>query len=101
YVSQDFFDARGGRQIMSEGFTEVLGDQLYDHIAGKAAHDQKLRDKLQAGLSPGACIGEPIPSSTLQYGGAAESAEKIREVVGDAGFRAAYFLGRMDLVGIH
>lgn len=100
YVSQEFFDMHKNRQLINEGFTEILGDQLYNHIRSGSNADPIFRRKFEAGLSPFACALVSIPSSTRGYPGAADPAEKIRSIVGDSNFRAAYFLGQNVLAGL-
>ena len=98
----DFWEKKmeiGHGQIVSEGFTEVLGVQFFnDHVVKKAAVDPEFKAKLEAGVS-----GAPCPSPTaasIGYGEAGRAAEQIRQKVGDDRFRAAYFLGRPDLAGL-
>ena len=84
-------------QIIREGFTEVLGVQLYnDRIRTKALSDINFRRQMEMGIS-GTCS---IPNATIDYGQAGTSAESIRQLVGDDNFRAAYFLGSTNLVGL-
>ena len=97
-VHEDFRGKAAGRQIMVEGFTEVLGDTLYDRIASKARKDKAHQATFEAGVSGAPCIG--IPFSSTGYGAAGKNAEKLRGIVGDDRFRAAYFLGRIDLLGV-
>jgi hypothetical protein len=85
-------------QIVREGFTEVLGVQLYDHLRTRAAADATFRASLEAGLASAPC--PPMPAGTIGYGAAGAGAKTIRSTVGDANFRAAYFLGDARLVGL-
>lgn len=90
----------GFPQLVTEGFTEVLGDQLFDErIRPKAKSDAKFRAVMESGLADGGCPGDPA-AATLGYGSAGAGAETIRQLAGDRTFRAAYFLGRPDLVGL-
>jgi hypothetical protein len=99
YGSQDFYDASQDRELIEEGFPEILGDQLYEQIRTKAA-DAKYRAGFEGGLSAGACTGVAVPASHRGYKTAANAAERIRSTVGDDSFRAAYFLGRKTLAGL-
>lgn len=83
-------------QVVREGFTEVLGVQLYEHLRSEALKVPSLRTTLEAGIS-GGCTP---PHATIGYGDAGTRAERIRKRVGDDRFRAAYLLGRVDLVGL-
>jgi hypothetical protein len=85
-------------QIIREGFTEVLGFQLYEHIRAAAGSDAALKAQLEAGLASAPCA--TTPPGRIGYGAAGTSAETIRLAVGDANFRAAYFLGDARLVGL-
>jgi hypothetical protein len=100
YVHQSFYDLHHDRQIIREGFSEVLGDQLYDYIRRKANRDAAYRVGFEIGLPVGACSGVSIPASSLAYPPAGDNAELIRSMVGDNRFRAAYFLGQTNLVGL-
>jgi hypothetical protein len=99
YVSQDFFDLHKNRQVIKEGFAEILGDQLYDNIRATALGNPQYRRQFESGLPPGACMSIIQPSSR-GYSDAANAAERIRILVGDGRFRAAYFLGRTRLAGL-
>jgi hypothetical protein len=86
-------------QLIREGFTEVLGVQLFnDRVAPKAASDPVFKGQLESGVSGAPC---PAPkAATIGYGDAGAGAEEIRLRVGDKNFRAAYFLGKPELAGI-
>lgn len=86
-------------QVVREGFTEVLGVQLFnDHVLPKAATDGAFKASLEAGVSGAPC---PVPAAArVGYEEAGQGAADILHIVGDANFRAAYFLGRPDLAGI-
>lgn len=99
YVSQEFRDLSHGRQLMIEGFPEILGDQLYGTIRQQASGEVAFRRRFEGGLPGTACTGS-IRASTRGYGPAAEAAERIRVIVGDDRFRAAFFLGRTQLAGL-
>lgn len=88
----------GFPQVIREGFTEVLGVQLFnDHIVPKANRDASFKATLESGVTGAPC---PTPAAaTIGYGDAGSGAEEIRRRVGNNNFRAAYFLGRPDLVG--
>ena len=84
-------------QIVREGFTEVLGVQLYRHLRARAAASASFKAQMEAGIST-PC---PAPAETaIGYGAAGSSAEQIRAKVGDDNFRAAYFLGTVRQVGL-
>ncbi|HWS90143.1 MAG TPA: DUF4157 domain-containing protein [Pyrinomonadaceae bacterium] len=88
----------GFGQIVREGFTEVLGVQLYEHVRSKAGTDAAFKARMEAGISAAPC---PTPAAaTIGYGQAGTDAESIRTQVGDNNFRAAYFLGALNLVGL-
>ncbi|MFT3718295.1 DUF4157 domain-containing protein [Pseudorhodoferax sp.] len=97
------FNAMAGRvrfpQVIREGFTEVLGVQLFNQrVRPKAASDPAFKSRLEAGVSGAPC---PAPAAdTIGYGAAGAGAETIRVRVGDSNFRAAYFLGRHELAGM-
>ncbi len=86
-------------QIIREGFTEVLGAQLFNQrVRPKAASTAAFKQQLEAGVSGAPC---PAPAAdAIGYGAAGAGAEAIRARVGDNRFRAAYFLGRPELAGI-
>lgn len=86
--------------ILREGFPEVLGNMLYnDHIVLRAAQSKVYRKRFETGLSTPECPGFPA-AGTIDYGAAGQSAELIRQKVGNDRFKAAYFLGRLDLLGM-
>jgi hypothetical protein len=95
--------ARGGSvrfpQVIREGFTEVLGVQLFnDRVKPKAASEAAFKSLLESGVSGAPCPAPP--NATIGYGSAGSGAEAIRTRVGDDRFRAAYFLGRPTLAGL-
>lgn len=102
-VHPDFYakaESVGFSLLITEGFTEVLGDQLFnDRVRPKAASDAAFRAAMEAGLPEGGCPGEP-EAGDIGYAAAGAGAETIRQLAGDRTFRAAYFLGRPDLVGL-
>ncbi|MEO1050806.1 MAG: DUF4157 domain-containing protein [Bacteroidota bacterium] len=100
YIDDRFFRIRAGRKILSEGFTEILGNQLYDDIRQRASGNANYRSTFEVGLSPNACNGVSIPPSTRGYQPDSNNAERVRQLEGDDNFRAAYFMGRIDLVGL-
>lgn len=102
YVDQRFFNLHRNRKIIKEGFTEILGDEFYEHLrsfAGQASN-AAFRTSLEQGLSASACNGVSIPASVRGYRPASDHADRIRTIEGDPNFRAAYFMGRYDLVGL-
>lgn len=97
------FEAAAGRtkfpQVMREGFTEMLGMQLFNRrVAKKAKEDPIFKATIEAGV-PGAPCPDPDPA-TNGYGAAGDGAQKILDKVKNDRFRAAYFLGRTELVGV-
>ena len=85
-------------QIIREGFTEVLGIQLYRHLRARPARDTAFKGRMENGVTGAPCPVPPL--GTIGYGQAGPSAETIRTTVGDDNFRAAYFLGAVNLVGL-
>jgi hypothetical protein len=102
-VHPDFFAAStriGFPQVVREGFTEVLGNQLFNQrVRPKAASNATFKAAVETSLSSGTPCPAPA-AGTIGYGAAGSGAEDIRSRVGDNRFRAAYFLGRPDLAGI-
>jgi hypothetical protein len=85
-------------QIVVEGFTEVLGGQLYESIRSRAGSNAAFKGQMEAGIAAAPC---PVPApATIGYGQAGANAESIRALVGNDNFRAAYFLGAVNLVGL-
>lgn len=97
------FEATAARisfpQVVREGFTEVLGAQLFnDRVVPKANSTAAFKTSLETGVTGAPC---PTPAAaTIGYGSAGTGAESIRTRVGDNNFRAAYFLGRPELAGL-
>jgi hypothetical protein len=86
-------------QIIVEGFTEVLGAQLYNqHVLAKANNSPEYKSQLEAGVPGAPCFDVGI--ATVDYGDAGKRAEDILRLVGDDNFRAAYFLGKPELAGL-
>jgi hypothetical protein len=85
-------------QIIREGFTEILGVQLYDQLRAGANADANFKSQLEAGITGSATLAPP--ATTIRYGDAGLAAERIRNQVQDDNFRAAYFLGALNLVGL-
>ena len=90
-VHDDFRRAEKGRMIMREGWPEVLGHYLYEDISGDAA----MKPKMEDGLANKPCAS--IPGSTIGYGDAGKKAEEIRIAIKNPNFRAAFFLGQLEL----
>jgi hypothetical protein len=97
-VHPDFRQRQEGRQILAEGFAEILGDQLYRAIARKASRDKVFRGRFEAGLSSTPC--DSIPDATIGYNEAGQGAHLILAVVDNDNYRAAYFLGQTHLIGL-
>src|SRR3712207_17729 len=93
-VHDDFRAAVKGRMVLIEGFPEVLGHQLYQHISGQSG----LKSSMEAGLKSAPC--QSVPVSSLGYNPHGDNADKIRIAVKDDNFRAAFFLGQLSLAGI-
>jgi hypothetical protein len=93
-------DGVSAKLVVREGFTEVLGVQLFNqHILPKAASSPSFRATLEAAI--GASAPCPAPAAaTVGYGSAGTGAQSILSRVGDERFRAAYFLGKHELVGL-
>src|SRR5205085_7777981 len=72
-VHADFRRAEKGRQILTEGFPEVLGHWLYQNIKGKADSDNKVKTQMEADLGA-AC--KTIPDSTTEYKDVGKDAEE-------------------------
>jgi Domain of unknown function (DUF4157) len=85
-------------QIVREGFTEVLGVQMYASMRDKANSNAGFKAQMEAGITSAPCP-PPAPAS-IDYGQAGTSAERIRSLVGNNNFRSAYFLGAVHLVGL-
>jgi hypothetical protein len=86
-------------QLIREGFTEVLGAQLYnDGVVPKAKNNREFKSAIESGV-PGSPCPDPA-TATIDYGSAGKAAEEIRQLVGDNNFRAAYFLGKPSLAGL-
>jgi hypothetical protein len=96
-VHPNFHNAEKNRQLLTEGFPEVLGHYLYKDIRKQAGSDAKLKGVMEDGVST-TCT--TIPDSTIEYAPGGPNAEKIRNEAGDNNFRAAFFLGEVSLVGI-
>lgn len=85
-------------QVATEGFTEVLGNELFNKlIIMKAGANEAFKAKLESGLSVPKC--PPPPDGTIDYGTAGEGAEAIRKKIDYPAMKAAYFLGRHELAG--
>ena len=85
-------------QVLVEGFAEVLGVQLFNDLRVSAGSDAALLASLTQGVT-GTCA-PPTTAATPGYGAAGTNADAIRAQVQDDRFRAAYFLGRISLIGL-
>jgi hypothetical protein len=90
----DFRAAIRGRMVLREGFPEVLGHYLYEHIAAQSG----LKSTMEDGLPSAPC--QSVPGSTIGYGTDGADAEKVRVAVKNDAFRAAFFLGQLAKAGI-
>ncbi|HKG11725.1 MAG TPA: DUF4157 domain-containing protein, partial [Pyrinomonadaceae bacterium] len=90
----DFRAAIRGRMVLREGFPEVLGHYLYEHISAQSS----LKSTMEDGLQSAPC--QSVPSSAIGYGTDGPDAEKIRVAVKNDAFRAAFFLGQLAKAGI-
>jgi hypothetical protein len=101
----DFEAAAAGHsfgQVMIEGFTEVLGVELFNRdVKPTALADPAFRASMELGLTGAPCTGTPIADDTVGYGAAGAGAAEIlaRPSISADDFRSAYFLGRTDLIG--
>lgn len=86
------------KQILVEGFAEVLSVQLFADMLKNATAGSKLLTDLTQGVS-GTCAA-PTGTPTPGYRDAGVKAEAIRAQYLDDKFRAAYFHGRTSLVGL-
>lgn len=88
--------------IIQEGFTEMLGVDLYNEVAARAAKNQVFRKTMHTGI--GDFNIPPLPhQATVDYGKAGEDAVEIRRRMGPNGKKevlAAYFLGAVHLIGL-
>jgi Domain of unknown function (DUF4157) len=89
----------GFSQVLIEGFTEVLGVQLFNQrVKPKSISTSAFKARLEAGLASAPC---PTPAdATVGYAEAGAAAERILGRIGDNRFRAAYFLGQTHLIGL-
>jgi hypothetical protein len=85
-------------QALREGCAEALAVQLFNDLRQGAASDAALSGQLTQGVS-GDCK-PPAEAATPGYGAAGANAEAIRQQVGDQRLRAAYFHGRVSLIGL-
>ncbi len=85
-------------QVLVEGFAEVLGVQLFLSVRTKAAGSAGLLTQLTQGVA-GSCT-PPTTPITLGYHAAGANAQAILGQVGNDRFRAAYFHGRVSLIGL-
>jgi hypothetical protein len=85
-------------QVMVEGFAEVLGLQLFTFLRATAASNAGLLGQLTQGVT-GSC-SPPTTALNVGYGAAGSNAKAILSQVGNDRFRAAYFHGRVSLIGL-
>src|SRR5271157_879613 len=85
-------------QVLVEGFAEVLVVQLFKFLRTTAAGNASLLSKLTQGVT-GTCTPPTTPIN-LGYRAAGANAQTILGEVGDDRFRAAYFHGRISLIGL-
>ncbi|HST62347.1 MAG TPA: DUF4157 domain-containing protein, partial [Longimicrobium sp.] len=85
-------------QLVREGFTEVLAVELYNEVRRRAATDPALQTRLEGGVASSPC--SPIPPTSLGYEQDGIDALEVQTRAGAANFRAAYFLGALNLVGL-
>jgi hypothetical protein len=87
--------------ILLEGFTEVLGTQLFNQrIKPKAVSEPTFKARMEAGIAPPACPAPP--AAKVGYGAYGQGASKILNLatVNNNIFRAAFFLGQVHLIGL-
>jgi len=85
--------------VVSEGFVEVLGTDLYNHILEEANGNLDFQNEIIGGLAK-PDVPPKVKRSEMGYGNASQKALQIRNKVGDTRFKTAFFLGRPELVGI-
>jgi hypothetical protein len=85
-------------QLLVEGFAEVLGVQLFLFLRTTAAGNAGLLGQLNQGVT-GTCT-PPTTPVPLGYHAAGANAQIILGQVGNDRFRAAYFHGRVSLIGL-
>lgn len=85
-------------QALVEGFAEVLSVELFNHLSDAVAADPTLLAQLTQGIA-GPC-GAPNHVTKPGYGDAGANAQLIRTLVGEARFRAAFFSGKVSLIGL-
>lgn len=100
YVHPGFTGLSNGRRIITEGFTEILGDELFEEIRKRASKNPAYRAQFEGGVTAGSCTNTPIPASKTEYDDDGKFAGAILNIVGPDRFRAAYFLGRTTLAGL-
>jgi hypothetical protein len=85
-------------QALIEGFAEVLGVELFNHLRDAVGGDANLLAKLTQGLS--APCQAPANPVTSGYRDAGANANMIRAQVGEQRFRAAFLSGKVSLIGL-
>jgi hypothetical protein len=85
-------------QVLVEGFAEVLGVELFRFLRTTAAGNASLLSKLTQGVT-GTCTPPTTPVN-IGYRAAGTNAQTILGQVGDDRFRAAFFHGRVSLIGL-
>ncbi|MGB7921936.1 MAG: hypothetical protein WCF57_01695 [Pyrinomonadaceae bacterium] len=85
--------------IVQEGFTEMLGVDLYNEVARVAGADVAFRGTMHTGIADASIA--PLPhQATVDYGQAGQDALTVRARIGAKEVLAAYFLGAVDRIGL-
>jgi Domain of unknown function (DUF4157) len=88
-------------QVIIEGFTDLLGLELLEALKKSVVADNALRERLRGEAAPEAFIEiaqKPLGKSGYEL--ALQRASDIQKIVGERNVRAAYFLGKPELIGL-
>ncbi|MEA2310928.1 MAG: hypothetical protein QOE28_896, partial [Solirubrobacteraceae bacterium] len=97
-----YTDARQGNDIMREGFCEMFAKEVMIPVTAAAkGGDSKLRVAVEGGDFPG-FTPDLVPDykPAPQYADFLKAAEGIRDAVGVANAKAAFFQGHVELLGL-
>lgn len=88
-------------QVIIEGFTDLLGLELLEALKKSVVADNALRERLRGEAAPEAFIEiAQKPFCKSGYELALQRASGIQKIVGERNVRAAYFLGKPELIGL-
>jgi Domain of unknown function (DUF4157) len=88
-------------QVIIEGFTDLLGLELLEALKKNVVADKALRDSLRGEAAPEEFIEiARKPLGKAGYELALQRASDIQKIVGERNVRAAYFLGKPELIGL-